>query len=188
MQSVYFRRIAAWAIFIIGFSLMLLGLIFLFGYVAGISRFSTFLSFLFVAVGSIFSVVAILLNKQPSYLFFTVFFFLVGLFAFISALGIIPRSFFFRAWPLLSFFCGIALLITGWRHYGAFHSKFVVPSCVFMILGLALLVFSFRIVTFSFRQFMLDWWPLLAALVGVILFLGSLGAKNNREKINQPKV
>ena len=179
MGSVYFRRIAAWAVFIIGFSQMLLGLIFLFGSVAGISRFSVFLAFLLVVVGSIFAFVAIKLNKQASYLFFALFFIMVGFFAFLSAQSIIPRSFFFRAWPLISVFSGLALLPAGRYHYGAFRSKFVVPSCVFLILGLTLLIFSFRLVTFSFQQFILNWWPLLVFLVGIILVLGSLGAKNN---------
>ena len=188
MESVYARRIAAWAIFIIGFSLMLLGLIFLFGFLAGISHFSAFLAFLLVAVGSLFAIIAIMFNKQPSYLFFALFFFLVGLYSFLSVLGIIPRFIFFRAWPLISVFSGMALLTAGWYNYRNFRSKFVVPSCVFLFLGLTLLIFSFRLVTFSFQQFILNWWPLLIILVGIILLLRSLSGKNNREKINQNKV
>jgi len=179
MDSKYSRRVAGWAVFLIGFFLMLTGLAFLLGSVAGISRFSIFLAFSFLVVGSVFAIVAVKLHKQASYLFFASFFFMVGFFVFFSALRIIPRSFFFRAWPLISVFCGLALLPTGYRYYGGFRSKFVVPSCVFLILGLVLLVFSFRLVTFSFKQFVLEWWPLFVILVGIILVLGSLDVKNN---------
>ena len=178
MDSKGARRVAAWAVFIIGFSLMLLGLVFLLGSVAGVSRFSVFLAFIFLIIGSLFAIFALKLNKQAAYLFFAVFFMMVGFFVFLSALGLIPRSIFFRAWPLISVFSGLALLPAGWRHYGAFRSKFVVPSCVFLLLGSILLIFSFRLVTFSFKQFMLDWWPLLVVLVGIILVFGSFGVRD----------
>jgi len=179
MNAIYARRIAAWAFFIMGFSLMLLGLTFLLGFVAGVSRFPVFLSFLFLVAGSLFSTLAIKLNKRPSYIFFASFFFMVGFFVFFTALGIIPRFFFFRAWPLIAVFSGLALLPTGWCHYGAFRSNFVVPSCAFLLLGSTLLIFSFRLVTFSFKQFILNWWPLFIILAGIILVIGSLSAKNN---------
>jgi hypothetical protein len=178
MESKYSRRIAAWGVFIIGFSLMLVGLSFLLGSVAGISRLSVFLAFSFLVAGSLFAIVAVKLSKRASYLFFAAFLFMVGFFVFLTALHIIPRLFFFRAWPLMSVFSGLALLPTGLRHYGAFRSKFVVPSCVFLILGIVLLIFSFRLVTFSFKQFILDWWPLFFVLIGIILVLGSLDGKN----------
>ena len=181
MNSVYFRRIAAWAVFSIGFFLMLLGLIFLLGSVAGVSRFSVFMSFLFLVIGALFAVLAIKLNKQAFYLFFAAFFLMAGFFIFLSALGLIPRSIFFRAWPLASVFSGLALLPAGWRHYGAFRSKFVVPSIAFLILGSVLLIFSFRLVTFSFKQFILEWWPLFVVLLGIVLVLGSLGSRDDNK-------
>ena len=182
MDSINTRRVAAWAVFILGFTLMLLGLIFLLGSVAGVSRFSIFLAFILIIIGSLFAILAIKLNKQAAYLFFAAFFIMVGFFVFLSALGLIPRSIFFRAWPLISVFSGLALFPAGWRHYGAFRSIFVVPSCVFLLLGLILLIFSFRLVTFSFKQFMLDWWPLMVVLVGIILILGSFGVRDGSKE------
>lgn len=162
---------------------MVLGLTFLLGSLTGNSRFSVFLAFLFVIAGSFFAILAIKLNKQASYLFFAAFFLMVGFFVFLSALGIIPRSFFFRAWPLISVFSGLALLPAGWRYYGAFHSKFVVPSCFFVVLGLVLLIFSFKIVNFSFKYFILNWWPLLIVIIGIILVLVSLSARNGDQDL-----
>jgi hypothetical protein len=174
------RRIAAWAVFIIGFFLMLLGIISLVrSSMGGVSRISIFVAFLFVIAGCLFAILAIKLNKQAAYLFFASLFFMVGFFIFLIALEIIPRSFLIKAWPLLSVFSGLALLPTGWRYYGTFRAKYVVPACVFIVLGSVFLVFSFNIVNFSFKQFILDWWPLLIVLVGIILVLGSLGSRNS---------
>jgi hypothetical protein len=36
-------------------------------------------------------------------------------------------------------------------------------------------------VSFSFKQFMLNWWPLLLVLAGLILVLISLGTKGKTE-------
>jgi len=178
MNSHYFRRIAAWAVFIIGSFIMILGIVLLMRHVVGISRISISLSFLFLLVGFIFAVLAIKLHRRPSYVFIASFILMVGFFIFLTALGVIPRRFLFRAWPLISVFSGLALLPAGKRHYGSFRSKFVVPSCVFIVLGLVLLVFSFDIVNFSFKQFILDWWPVFIVLVGIVLVLVSLGSKN----------
>ncbi|MDR2619414.1 MAG: hypothetical protein LBC62_11145 [Treponema sp.] len=179
MISMFSRRIAAWFVFIAGLLLMFLGSAFLLGSLAGTSGISVFLAFFFVIAGILCAVLAVKLNKRSTYLFFAAFFLMDGFFLFLSALGIIPRAFFYRAWPLISVFSGLALLPAGWRRYGAFRSRYIVPSIAFLILGCVLLVFSFDVVDFSFRQFILDWWPVLIAFSGLLLVLFSLGTKNN---------
>jgi cell division protein FtsW (lipid II flippase) len=57
----------------------------------------------------------------------------------------------------------------------------VVPSVAFVLLGCFLMMFSFRVVPFSFRRFMIHWWPLLVVLMGLLLVLLALGTKNNPE-------
>jgi hypothetical protein len=166
--------------FIIGIFLMFLGNAFLLGTRVGTSRISVLAAFFFILVGSGCAVLAIKLNKRSVYLFFAAFFMLVGFFLFLSALGIIPVDF-SRAWPILSIFSGLALFPAGWHRYGAFRSRYVVPSLTFVFLGSALLVFSFEMVPFSFSQFIIDWWPLLVVLGGLILVLVSLGTKNDAE-------
>jgi hypothetical protein len=157
---------------------MFLGSGFLLGSLAGISRISVLVSFLFVIFGTLCAVLAIQLNKRAVYLFFATFFFLVGFFFFLSALHILPVTF-SQSWPLLSVFSGIALFPAGWRRFGAFRIAYVVPSIAFVFLGSALMVFSLDLVTFSFRQFMLNWWPLIIVLGGLVLVLVSLGTKSN---------
>jgi hypothetical protein len=171
------RRITARFIFIAGLLLMLLGIAFLLATIEGSSRFSVLIAFLLVIIGCGCAVLAIKLNKRSLYLFFAAFFMLVGFFLFLSAFRILPFSF-SQSWPLLSVFSGLALLPAGWHRYGTLRSRYLVPSLAFVLLGCLLLVFSLRIVPFSFRHFMLNWWPLLLALAGLILVLISLGTRN----------
>jgi hypothetical protein len=96
---------------------------------------------------------------------------------FFLSLRIIPLSF-AEVWPFLSIFAGIALIPAGWRHYGAVRRRYVIPSAAFIILGCFLLVFSLDMVSFSFSQFIKNWWPLIIALTGLILVLLSLSTQN----------
>jgi hypothetical protein len=178
MRHIVTRKTAARIIFIIGLFLMFLGSAFLLSSLVEKSRIAVMVSFLFVIAGVGCAVLAIKLNKRSLYLFFAAFFMQVGLFLFLSALSILPVSF-SRAWPLLSVFSGIALFPAGWRRYGSFRSRYVVPSIAFVVLGSALMVFSLDLVSFSFAQFMKNWWPLLVVLAGLILVLISLGTNSN---------
>jgi hypothetical protein len=184
MHSVLSRRSSSVLVFIAGLFLMLFGVAFLLGSIAGTSRISVLVSFFFVILGSLCAVFAIRLKKRSFYLFFAAFFLLVGLFLFLSALKIFPVSF-SRGWPLLSVFSGLALIPAGWHRHGAFRSSYVVPSIAFVVLGSVLLVFSLELVSFSFKQFILDWWPLLIVLAGLVLVLVSLGTKYNAGEIKR---
>jgi len=172
------RRFAARLVFIIGLFLMILGITFLVGSLENTSRITVFLSFLLVIAGAIFAMLAINLNKRASYLFFASFFLMAGIFLFLSALDVIPLPF-SRAWPLLSVFSGFALLPAGWRRYGGFRPSYFVSSCAFVILGCVLLVFSLRMVPFSFKTFIQAWWPLLFVFGGITLALISLGGRRS---------
>jgi hypothetical protein len=171
------RRMTAHIVFFAGLLLMMLGIAFLLGTMTGISRLSVLWSFLFVIIGALCAVLAIKLNKRALYLFFASFFILMGLFLFLSALRIIPITL-AQGWPLLSVFAGLALLPPGWRHYRAIHYRYLIPSAAFAALGCVLLVFSFKVVSFSFKRFIINWWPLLIVLTGIILVLLSLSSRS----------
>ncbi|MDR2072110.1 MAG: hypothetical protein LBP60_01565 [Spirochaetaceae bacterium] len=178
------RRITAHIIFIAGLFLMLLGIGFLVGALTGISRLSVLWASLFVIIGAFCAVLAVKLNKRPLYLFFATFFILIGVFLFFSALKIIPITL-AQGWPLLSVFSGLALLPAGLRHYRAFKYKYLIPSLAFVVLGCTLLVFSFKVVSFSFKRFVINWWPLLIVLGGIILILLSLSSgPGNRDEVS----
>jgi hypothetical protein len=178
MDRIPHRKITAHIAFIIGLLLMFFGTAFLLGTLENTTRFAILRAFFFVIIGALCAFFAIKLNKRSVYLFFAAFFLLVGFFLFLFALHIIPFSF-SQLWPLVSIFAGLALLPAGWHRFGSFRSKYVVPSVVFVLLGCALMVFSFRVVPFSFKHFIISWWPLLVVLIGLTLVLLSLGTKNN---------
>ena len=170
------RHVAAHIVFITGFIFMALGIAFLLGTMAGISRLSVLWSFLFVIIGALFAVFAIKLNKRSVYLFFASFFILIGSFLFLAALKIIPFSL-KEGWPLLSIFAGLALVPAGWRHYRAVSYRYLIPAVGFVGLGCILLVFSFKVAPFSFKRFIITWWPLVLVVTGIILVLLSLSAR-----------
>ena len=169
-------RVAAHIVFITGLLLMSFGVAFLLGTMAGISRLSVLWSFLIVIIGALFAVFAIKLDKRSVYLFFAAFFILMGSFLFLSALQIIPFTI-SEGWPLLSVFAGLALLPARWRHYRTVSYRYLIPSLAFILLGCILLVFSFKMAPFSFKRFIITWWPLLLVIAGIILVLLSLSSK-----------
>jgi cytochrome c biogenesis protein CcdA len=171
------RRLTARLVFFGGLLLMLLGCAFLLGTLAGISRISVLAAFFFIIIGSFCAFFAVRLNKRSAYLFFATFFILLGFFLFLSSLNIVPMVF-EDWWPSVSIFAGLALIPAGWHRYGVIKIRYLVPSAAFIILGAVLLIFSLGIVSFSFKQFILNWWPLLIVLAGLILVLMALGTKN----------
>ena len=178
------KKITARLVFIVGFFLMILGITFLFVSLEGISKDPpsqrmVFLFFLLVLAGVFCAIFAVRLNKSSSYLFFASFFLLAGFFLFLSALRVVPLAF-SRFWPLFSIFSGLALVPVGWRRCGGFRPRYIVSSCAFVILGIVLLVFSLKIVPFSFGYFIRVWWPLLFVLAGLSLALLSISAKGEK--------
>ena len=186
MWTVFTRKFTARFVFIIGLFLMILGVSFLLGSLEGASLITVFLGFLLVVLGAACAGFAILLNKQSLYLFFASFLTMSGIFLLMSALGIISLPF-SKAWPLLSVFSGLALLPVGWRRHGGFSTRYFVSSCSFIALGSVLLVFSLKVVPFSFRQFILAWWPLLFVLGGLTLVLITLGNRNFHAQFHKSK-
>ncbi|MDR0784702.1 MAG: hypothetical protein LBE74_02300 [Treponema sp.] len=171
----FVRPLIAHFIFIAGLFLILIGIAFLPGNLADISQKRLLLPFLFGVIGA--GTAFLTLNKRAIYLFFASFFIMTGLFLFLSALNTFSFSL-----PLAAIFSELALAPAGWRKYGRFHPVFMVPTAAFVVLGGILLVFSFRIVSFNFRQFVLDWRRLLLALTGIVLVPLALSNKGVERK------
>ncbi|MDR2516314.1 MAG: hypothetical protein LBC88_02900 [Spirochaetaceae bacterium] len=164
------------AIFYGGLFLIHLGSAFLLAAFAKASRLAVIVASLFIIFGALCAFLAVKLNKRSVYLFLATFFILAGFFILLSSLRILPVAL-SRWWPAVSIFTGLALIPTGWRHYGSIKPHYMVPSIIFIMLGVFLLIFSLDIVDFSFRQFLIRWWHLLLVMAGLILMLVSLGTK-----------
>jgi hypothetical protein len=174
------RIFTANIVFLVGLLLMILGISSLLGFLEGASKVSVFFAFMLVLAGAICAIFAIRLDMQAAYLFFASLLIMAGFFIFLQALGIISLPF-SRAWPLLSVFSGLALLPLAWRKRGGPRVRYIVCACAFVVLGCVLLVFSLRVVPFSFRYFITNWWPLLFALGGLTLVLIAVCRNIDRE-------
>jgi hypothetical protein len=173
MPVILRNAFAARVIFTVGILLMVGGVLSLFAALQGISRLSVIVPILFLTAGAVSAIYAIKLQKRSLYLFFASYFFLVGFFLVLLALKILPIPF-SRSWPLLSVFAGLSLVPAGWHRFARISTVYLLPAIAFIGLGCALLFFSLDIAPWSFKQFMLNWWPLLVALAGLILVLVSL--------------
>jgi hypothetical protein len=182
MVSIIIRRVAARFVFFSGLLFMILGNLFLLGTFSGAVQMSVFIALLFILIGVFCAILALKLNKRSLYLFFAAFFILLGFFLVFLTLRIIPVTF-SQGWPFFSVFTGLALFPAGWHRYGKIKAGYTVSSLAFIVLGCLLLIFSFDVVQFTFKKFILQWWPLILILAGVILVLVSLGTKSKAEAV-----
>ena len=180
MRSLKTRKFAAEVSLLSGLSFTLLGAGVLIVSASGGPRLAAVPASLCVILGTFFAFAAVRLHKRSRYLFFAAFLIQIGLFLVLYAAGALDAPL-HKMWPVLSVFAGIALIPAGWHRYGAPQSRYIVPSVVFVFLGAVFLVFAFRLVPFSFKTFILAWWPLLLVITGVILTLVSLSAPGDPE-------
>jgi hypothetical protein len=173
------KKIFARLIFSIGLILTLFVCIFLISNYATITHLQIAASFLLMIIGGFCAILAIKLKKRSFFLFFAAFLILTGLFLFFKALGFITLTK-IQSLPILTIFAGLALLPAGWHRYGELKGAYLVPSAAFIVLGGFLMFFSLDITGFSFRQFMLDWWPVIILMAGIMLVLLSLSGKKER--------
>jgi len=170
------RRSLARLSFIIGLILMFLGGGFLIGSPPEVSRAGVMLSFLVMAAGWGCAFVALRISRRPLYIFLSALFIQMGLLLFLNAIGAMPVRF-SGAWPLVSVFAGVALLPAGWHRYGTVRPSYVVLASAFIVLGSVLLIFSLKVVDFSFSQFVLERWPFLVVTAGLVIVLAALSSR-----------
>jgi hypothetical protein len=140
-------------------------------------RLSVLGSFFVVVSGAVLAGFAIKLTRRSLYIFFAAFFIQLGLFLFLCSVKLISVPF-SRLWPLLSVFAGLSLIPLSWRRYHALKIGYVVSAVAFAFLGCILLLFSLKMVPFSFSRFIINWWPLLIVLAGLVLILATLGSNS----------
>jgi hypothetical protein len=133
-------------------------------------------SYIMVFSGVILSVLAFTLRKKPIYIFFSSFFILFGVFFLLLTFEIIPLTF-KETWPVLAIFASLSFIPSGWYKYHGVKMNYIVCALGFLLLGVMLLFFSLDVVPFSFKDMVLEWWPLGFVALGFILVLSALGSK-----------
>jgi len=180
MHKFILRRLAAEASLFIGLSFTILGVGFLVVSAGGSPRTAAIPASLCMIAGAAMASIAVRLRRKPRYLFLAALLIQIGILLLLIASDLIVGSF-LMLWPLVSIFVGIALIPSGWYRYRRLSSRYIVPMLGFFSLGFLLLIFSFDIVSFSFKRFFLDWWPLMLLLAGIILTLVSLSSRSKVE-------
>ncbi|MDR2343685.1 MAG: hypothetical protein LBD86_04050 [Spirochaetaceae bacterium] len=165
--------------FYVGIALSLSGSTFLMLSFASITGMQIIGSFLLLIIGGFCVFFAIKLRRRSLYLFFAAFLTLLGLFLLFKVSGVLKLTL-KQSWPLLSVFSGIALLLAGSHRYGSIRRIYLIPSVALMVLGGFLLLFSLKITSFSFRQFVLDWCPVVFVMSGIMLILFSISGNKER--------
>jgi len=131
-----------------------------------------------VVIGSGLAVIAVQMKRRSRYLFIASFLIQIGVLLLFVTGGMITQPI-RRLWPLLSVFAGLALLPAGWQRYGKPRGNYIVPALTLVSLGVFLLFFAFKVLPFSFKGFILTWWPLLLLLAGIVLTLVSVGSRGS---------
>jgi hypothetical protein len=173
------KKIFARIIFCAGVILSLSGVVFILLNFASITRWQITGSFIFLIIGGLCVFFAIKLKRKPLYLFFAALFILIILFLLFKITGVIKLTL-KQSWPMLSVFSGLALLPAGRRRYGDIRRIYLVPSIAMVALGGFLMLFSLRITSFSFKQFALEWGPVVIIISGIMLLLLLLGGGRER--------
>jgi hypothetical protein len=103
-----------------------------------------------------------------SYVFAGLFLVLVGAFILILNTGAFDAGF-RQIWPLFMLFAGVSLFAYGMKRKGNAQARMIIPSVAIIFLSLIFLLFSLRIVSMSFRRFVVTWWPVILVAAGVVL-------------------
>ncbi len=123
-----------------------------------------------MVLGLAFLYLAFLGTRKKRYILPGMLFTLGGLF-FLLLNTVLPDLSLKRIWPVLMLISGISILPYG---YGQKHSTrvaIVIPALAIIGLALIFLPFSLRLITESFTDFVLTWWPALLVLTGALLVI-----------------
>lgn len=83
---------------------------------------------------------------------------------------ILPYSF-KELWPTIMIGCGISLFPSVFYKLRRIRSVYFFPAVVMCVLGTVFLMFSMHVFPFTFRHFILKWWPVLIMIGGAVLVI-----------------
>lgn len=99
----------------------------------------------------------------------------IGMAFLLSGALLILRGFY--GWPLANYWpcymivAGFSTLTPGYRRYRCPRAAYLIPAFSFIALGGIFLLFSFHVLSFSFRRFFVEWWPVLIIAAGLVLLI-----------------
>lgn len=111
-----------------------------------------------------------LLTKRFRYLFFSLFFVLDGTTALIINSEYVPYTF-FQLWPVMGVLFSVSLFFTCLYRYRKVKITYAIPCAMFFVISICLMVFSFSLVSFSFKKTIYMLFPLCVVILFIWYFL-----------------
>ena len=130
--------------------------------------FITALQILTIFCGALFLFFSFAFTHAPVHMFFGLLLFFSGILFTLLSSNIIPFSI-KRMWPLCVTIAGLSLFISGFYKHKRILFAYLFPSVTLVFLGLLFLLFSFKIVHTSFRNFVSVIGPFLLIVSGAFL-------------------
>ncbi len=113
--------------------------------------------------------VAVLEKRRARFYFTGTFLLLLGLLTLLVDYGVLELTL-TKLWPMLVMFIGLSLIPAGINRYHRLHPIYIVPTTVFIVLGLFFLLFSTDIIKAPLASVAAWWFPLLLLpVLGVVL-------------------
>ena len=85
-----------------------------------------------------------------------------------------------QLWPIIGIGNGVILLIAGFYKYRKISFGYVIPSIAMIVLSAWFLLFSLKIVSISFKEFIIVFGPLLLVMLCVLLFVVYIFKRNSK--------
>ncbi len=135
---------------------------------AGVGNVAPFVNVCRILVGALCFYVSLVTYRHAPLFFFGLYLCLAAsLYLFVTS-GILSVSW-TQLWPCGVVLCGICLFLTGLFRHRKVRSAYLFPGVLLVLLGAVFLLFSFDIITISFREFVARSWPFFLMGVGAFL-------------------
>lgn len=118
-------------------------------------------------------------TKSSYQLFIGLGFIFIGGFSFLLMRSIIGGTL-LQLWPVIGIGNGVILLIAGFYKYRKISFGYVIPSIAMIVLSAWFLLFSLKIVSISFKEFIIVFGPLLLVMLCVLLFVVYIFKRNSK--------
>ena len=118
-------------------------------------------------------------TKSSYQLFIGLGFIFIGGFSFLLMRSIIGGTL-LQLWPVIGIGNGVILLIAGLYKYRKISFGYVIPSIAMIVLSAWFLLFSLKIVSISFKEFIIVFGPLLLVMLCVLLFVVYIFKRNSK--------
>ncbi len=151
-----------------GLLLILAGIFLLVGQSEHATRIFAVRPVLLLVLGAVFIFVSFAFTENGYTIFGGLFALLMGIVFLLIDTHIIPYSF-KEMWPTIMIGFGLSLLPSVFYKFRRIRSVYLFPAIMMCVLGVVFLMFSMHVFPFTFRHFILKWWPLLIIFGGVVL-------------------